>query len=974
MTEFLEQSAKLASNMFGQNIRKSAKPAVGSGPKKGPQRMTFTTQARNGQEIQIWALLDEGSDVSLCSNRLVKQLGIQGAPKDFQLTTVGNSLSNQKGLEVGLTVRNITDGKTINLPKVWTVKEMNISQDYAQLLIGGDPPEAFWVLDQHRSNPKEPCAVRTPLGWSLLGPTSSKSRSSSASVNFVRQEEDPLHSQLKQFWELDFGGYLQEEKTGMSIEDQRALKMMENTARKVGNHREVGLPWRYWPPEIPSNRYLAEVRLKYLKRKLEKDEALHERYTTTIGEYISSGYVEVKDESDHQSKSSDGGEKKFKEPKELKWYLPHHAVHASSQTGEALNDQLLQGPDVTNNLTGVLTRFRQERVAFVADVQGMFNQVKVPVKDRDAMTFLWWRDGDLSQEPTEYRMTIHLFDATSSPSCAGFALRKTAGDARGQFNKEVINTVLNNFYVDDCLKSVKCQDDAMSLVEDLRCLLAQGGFRLTKWLCNDRDVLASIPESERAESVLLEDLPAQRTLGILWDMETDSFKFEVQVKEKPATRRRVLSVASSLYEPLGFLAPFVLPAKVLQQNLCRQDLTWDAKISLEEEKQWQEWLNDLPLLTKIRIGRCLKPEGLQEIESAQLHHFCDASEVGYAAVSYLCLTDISDDGSQGLKASELLKDQRWITGPSFLTKEEKFWPTPPEVLEVARSDPEVKREIHVFPTSLRGSMQDLFTRHSSWNKLKRVMAWLLRYKRWLPTKAKGEGIGEMKSSLSAEELIEAEKDIKIMQRGVFGDYLDGMELKSCALKRLNPIIVDGIVQICGRLGNAPLDYDEKHPVILLHDHHVTRLLISHHHHLVGHSRAGMTWSFLRTRYWVMRGGVAVRKVVGKCFRCKRRNAPRMEQMMAELPLHRVTPDKPPFTYVGVDYFRPILVKQSCSRVKRRGKPEKIVNDNGTNFRGVERELRESLESLNQSKVNNYLLDQGINWSFNTPTASHMGGL
>ncbi|XP_071490097.1 uncharacterized protein [Diadema antillarum] len=501
-------------------------------------------------------------------------------------------------------------------------------------------------------------------------------------------------------------------------------------------------------------------------------------------------------------------------------------------------------------------------------------------------------------------------------------------------------------------------------------------------------------------------------------METDSFKFEVQVKEKPATRRGILSVASSLYDPLGFLAPFVLPAKVLLQNLCRRDLTWDAQVSPEEERRWQKWLNYLPLLTEIQISRCLKPEGFQEIESAQLHHFCDASEVGYAAMSYLRLASKSgavhcafvlgksrlaptkvvsiprlelmaavlavtmdqcikgeleikidetvfwtdstavlqyirsesrrfktfvanrvarihatsapeqwrhvdtksnpaDDGSRGLKASELLKDQRWIIGPDFLAKEEKFWPSPPDVLEVPRSDPEVKKEVLVFATSVRGNMQDLFSRYSSWNKLKRAMACLLRYKKWLLAKAKGEGNGDMKSSLSAEELIEAERDIiKIMQKGVFGDYLDGKELKSSAVKKLNPIVVDGIVRIGGRLGNAPLDYDEKHPVILPHDHHVTRLLISHHHHLVGHSGAGMTWSSLRTRYWVIRGGVAVRKVVGKCFKCKRRNAPRMEQMMAELPLHRVTPDKPPFTYVGVDYFGSILVKQGRSRVKR----------------------------------------------------------
>ncbi|XP_072173082.1 uncharacterized protein [Diadema setosum] len=343
----------------------------------------------------------------------------------------------------------------------------------------------------------------------------------------------------------------------------------------------------------------------------------------------------------------------------------------------------------------------------------------------------------------------------------------------------------------------------------------------------------------------------------MWDMETDSFKFKVQVKEKPATRRGILSVASSLYDQLDFLAPFVPPAKVFLQNLCRQDLTWDAKISSEEDKQWQKWLSDLPLLTQIQISRCLKLEGFQEIESAQLHHFCDESKFGYAAVSYLSLTDRSD----------------------FLMKEEKFWPTPPEVLKLTGSDPEVKKEIHVFATSLRGNMQDLFSRYSSWNKLKGVVTWLLSYKRWLLAKAKGEQIGKLKSLLSAEELMQAEKDIiKIVQRGMFGDYINGKDLKGCALKKPSPIIVDEIVRIGGRIRNAPLVYNEKHLVILPHEHHVTTLIS--HHHLVAHSGAGMTWSSLRTVYWVMRGRVAVRKVVGKCFRCKRRNAPRMEQMMA----------------------------------------------------------------------------------------------
>ena len=154
-------------------------------------------------------------------------------------------------------------------------------------------------------------------------------------------------------------------------------------------------------------------------------------------------------------------------------------------------------------------------------------------------------------------MKVHPFGATSSPSCAGFALRKTAEDHQNEYDRDVIDTVQKNFYVDDCLKSVKNREEAIKLVEDLRQLLKEGGFRLTKWMSNERDVLATVPEADRAASVSsldIEELPEERTLGILWDAEMDAFGFKVNVKEKPATRRGILSVANSLYNPLGFVA------------------------------------------------------------------------------------------------------------------------------------------------------------------------------------------------------------------------------------------------------------------------------------------------------------------------------------------------------------------------------------------------------------------------------------
>ena len=205
--------------------------------------------------------------------------------------------------------------------------------------------------------------------------------------------------------------------------------------------------------------------------------------------------------------------------------------------GTSLNDELFQGPDLTNNLVGVLIRFRQEPVAVMGDVQSMFHQVRVPEVDRDLLRFLWWPRGDFSKKLEEYRMTVHLFGAVSSPSCANFAMRRNAEDHRHEFSPDVVSTVLKNFYVDDCLKSLPSAAVAIKHVEELRRLMLRGGFNLTKWISNDREVLESIPVEARAKGVKDLDLdndvlPAERALGVSWFVETDTFGFKVNFQSK----------------------------------------------------------------------------------------------------------------------------------------------------------------------------------------------------------------------------------------------------------------------------------------------------------------------------------------------------------------------------------------------------------------------------------------------------------
>ena len=114
----------------------------------------------------------------------------------------------------------------------------------------------------------------------------------------------------------------------------------------------------------------------------------------------------------------------------------------------------------------------------------MFHQVRVPDSDRDFLRFLWWTDGDMAKQPTEYRFTVHPFGATSSPACANYALRKTASDYGSDFSADTTETISYNFYVDDCLKSIETDSDGVRIAQELIELCSRGGFHLTKFVSN----------------------------------------------------------------------------------------------------------------------------------------------------------------------------------------------------------------------------------------------------------------------------------------------------------------------------------------------------------------------------------------------------------------------------------------------------------------------------------------------------------
>ena len=135
-------------------------------------------------------------------------------------------------------------------------------------------------------------------------------------------------------------------------------------------------------------------------------------------------------------------------------------------------------------------------MAFMGDIVAMFHQVHIPGKERRFLRYLWWEDVNL-EKLFDYETCVHVFGGTSSPGCCNYALRRTALDNVSSYSKEVTNTLLRNFYVDDVLKPVPSVRDALTLIQQVRVLCKKGGFKLTKFRSNKKDILLQIPNSLR---------------------------------------------------------------------------------------------------------------------------------------------------------------------------------------------------------------------------------------------------------------------------------------------------------------------------------------------------------------------------------------------------------------------------------------------------------------------------------------------
>ena len=420
----------------------------------------------------------------------------------------------------------------------------------------------------------------------------------------------------------------------MTVEEKVAMTKVAETLTFENGRYTVGIPWREGEPRLGNNYDAALGRLQSQEKSLKrKGPDIMKQYSHIFEEYEHKGYIK----------------KVAKSETKEQWFLPHFPVirpdkdttkvrvvfdAAMKCQGKSLNDAIQSGPKMQREILDVLIHFRRAPVALTADISEMFLQVGLRKEDRPYHRFLW-RDFDASKEPDVYEFQRLLFGNTASPFCSQYVLHSHAQTHKVDY-PEAAESVDNSMYVDDLLDSSETVETAQHLQNQLFDVLAMAGFNLRKWSSNEAAVIENVPESDRLPTIDINtgEPPKTKTLGVMWEAARDVFLFQVKQPDMSVipTKRSVLSAIAALYDPLQFLAPFVIRAKILMQEIWMAGLDWDDVLPSNLRMKWETWVSELQDLSHVAIPRCLR---LPNPESVDLHLFSDASKDAFASVAYL---------------------------------------------------------------------------------------------------------------------------------------------------------------------------------------------------------------------------------------------------------------------------------------------------------------------------------------------------
>ncbi|XP_053692086.1 uncharacterized protein LOC128740561 [Sabethes cyaneus] len=465
-------------------------------------------------------------------------------------------------------------------------------------------------------------------------------RAASGSTNIPRSivnvcSTADIQEQLTKFWELETC----HSATTNSVEESACEEMFEKTTvRDEMGRFVVTLPKKdHLIGRLGDSKTTALKRFGGMERRLTANSELRKQYSAFIHEYEDLGHMrEVVDEEPSN---------------QVNYYLPHHAVlkpestttklrvvfdaSCRTSTGVSLNNALLVGPVVQDDLLNIILRFRLHRYAIVADIAKMYRMIRMQPADQRLQRIVW-RDSE-DQPVRTYELCTVTYRTAAAPYLATRCLQKLAEEG-AETHPEGAKVLKNDFYVDDMLSGADDVEKGKRFVAEMISLMESAGMSLRKWNSNCEEILSTVPEALRDERSVLEldsSNSTVKTLGLAWEPHTDCFKFSTPKWNETAaiTKRTVVSDVSRLFDPLGLVGPVVVQAKIYIQELWKLECNWDDPLSSEFQEQWQEYRRNMRGLDGLSIPRWI---GFgTTIQSQQIHGFCDASEKAYGACIYL---------------------------------------------------------------------------------------------------------------------------------------------------------------------------------------------------------------------------------------------------------------------------------------------------------------------------------------------------
>ena len=654
--------------------------------------------------MEGYALLDEQSDTTFAASQVFDHFSPKCESLGFTLSTMGGTKHYSNGrVAHGFHISSASSKSRYTLPLIYEVDDIpaqlsemaspelvrkiphlkRFSSKFVEvdsnlpilLLVGRDAGD---LMRSHCHGSKAPFAFETPLGWAIVGETCLDRTSKKDSVTAFRvstksppvsfhaemqhnlpkgcnilpdssvqdglpmEQPIPLDAPDFPFTELP-----DDNEKSFSKEDKQFLKFIsDNVTVNSEGHIEMPLPFRAEEPWLPSNQNQVWRRTKLTLQRLCQTPSRLEACLKAMGKNISAGHVEPVPSEQLLIPNGKG------------WWIPVFPVEhpkkkktrlvfdsSAEYHGTSLNKALLQGPNTNNRLCGVLTRFRQGKVAFMADVEAMFHMFHLAPKHRDYLRFYWFKDNNPELPVVQYRAKVHIFGNRPSPAIAIYGLRHAMKLTSRNSNTEADRYVSQSFYVDDGLYATDQAEDAVQVLKEARSRLAKFKIRLHKISSNSKSLLKAFPQSECSEEMVdfcPETDLVQRTLGVSWQPGPDRFVISVNMDDsKPFTKRGVLSMVGSVYDPLGFVAPVTLQGRLLQRRFLTAQTDWDEPLPEEWKADWKKWVSELKDLNGVKIPRDLGLGMVGSNATHELHVFADASQDAIGYTAYLRSIDSS---------------------------------------------------------------------------------------------------------------------------------------------------------------------------------------------------------------------------------------------------------------------------------------------------------------------------------------------